>query len=344
MDNTLNNNSEAEIKFNFCCLTITDRCMFKCKMCYIWKKASCPEVHEPTIENWKHFIASFGRFTKGKSCVSFTGGEVLMSDKTLELISYATELGLDSLLNSNAYLINEDTAKRIHSAGLKKINLSLDSLNENNHDFIRGTPGSYARVMKAIEYLNKHAVNLGIHINTVIMERNLNDIVELTLWALQDKRISSIHFQAVSQPFSDIPNDLWYEQKEYSLLWPKDIKKTEFVLDELIRLKQKYEDKINNPIAQFRVFRRYYNNPQNFVKKYECHMYRDLINVSPFGDVNICNDMPPIGNIKQEGFEVENVWNSVQAEAVRESMRKCRKNCAFMVSCSYDEQEEYISQ
>jgi MoaA/NifB/PqqE/SkfB family radical SAM enzyme len=343
MNESLNNGAEGEIKFDFCCLTITDKCMFKCKMCHIWHNASSSEADEPSIENWKQFIASFVEFTKGKSFISFTGGEVLMSDKTLELISFATELGADTLLNSNAYLINEDMATRIHNAGLKKINLSLDSFNEENHDFIRGTSGSYARVMKAIEYLHRHAVYLGIHINTVIMESNLDHIIPLTLWALEDVRLSSIHFQAVSQPFSDIPNELWYEQKEARLLWPKDKGRVEYVLDELIKLKGAYAEKINNSAAQFRVFKSYFNNPLNFVKRDECHMYKDLINVSPFGDVQICNEMPVIGNIKNAGFDVEKIWYSSGARAVRDSMRRCRKNCAFMVSCSYEEEEKYIS-
>ncbi len=343
MEGAPNSEFEREIKFDFCCLTITDRCMFRCKMCHIWKTAVCPHTGEPTIENWKQFIASYRRFVKGKSCISFTGGEVLMSDKTLELISYATQLGLDTLLNSNAYLINEDMAKTIHNVGLKKINISLDSLNEDRHDFLRGTSGSYMRVMKAIEYLHRQAVNLEININTVIMESNLDDIVPLTIWAVQDERLSSIHFQAVAQPLSDIPNDLWFELKEGSLLWPKGIKKVVYVLDELIKLKQIYGDKINNHIAQFGLFKHYFNNPQNFVKEYECHMYKDLISVSPLGDVLICNDMPSIGNIKQEGFEVEQIWFSSQAKAVRDNMRKCKRNCAFVVSCSYDEQEKYLN-
>ncbi len=339
----MNDGFETDPKFDFCCLTITDRCMFKCKMCYIWKVNACSDSEEPTIDNWKQFIASFGRFVKGKSCISFTGGEVLMSDKTLELVSYATKLGLDTLLNSNAYLINEDMAKRINEAGLKKINLSLDSINENKHDFIRGTKGSYIRVMEAIEYLHTHAVNLEININTVIMESNLEDIIPLTLWVVKDERISSIHFQAVAQPFCDIPNDLWYEQKEADLLWPKDAKKTEYVMDELIKLKLIYS-KIINPGEQFKLYKAYFNNPENFVKKYECHMYNNLINVSPFGDVSICNNMPSIGNITKEGFDVEEIWHSSQAKAVRNDMRKCKKNCAFVVSCSYDDRETYVSQ
>jgi len=312
-------------------------------MCHAWKLEVPSGIEEPNLDNWKNFIVSFGRFTNGTSCLSFTGGEVLMSGKTLELISYAARLGLDTLLNSNGYLIDEDKAKQIHSSGLKKINISLDSLNEEKHDSIRGTPGSYKRVMNAIEYLHKHAKNLEVQINTVIMDSNLDDIIALTLWVVKDKRISAIHFQAVAQPFNDPPNDLWYEHKEQGgFLWPKDKAKAERVLDELIKLKEMYSDKIGNPGAQFRVFKSYFNNPRNFVKKYECHMYKEMINVSHFGDVRICNEMPIIGNIKEDGFEVEQLWCSPKAEAVKESMRKCKKNCAFMVSCSYDENEVYI--
>ncbi len=343
MRDVLNSEFEKDVKFDFCCLTITERCMFKCKMCYIWKKAPCSESQEPTIDNWKQFITSFRRFVKGRSCISFTGGEVLMSYRILDLVAYTAQLGFDTLLNSNAYLINEDMAKRIRGCGLKTINLSLDSLNENKHDFIRGTPGSYKNVMKAIEYLHQHAVNLEININTVMIESNLDDIVQLALWAVGDERIRSVHFQAVAQPFADTPDDLWYQQKEGSLLWPKETKKAEYVLDELIKLKAAYGEKINNSAAQFRIFKSYFNNPLNFVKRYECHMYNNLINVSPFGDVSICNNMPHIGNIKEEGFDVEEIWYSPQAKAVRDNMRKCRKNCVFVVSCTYEEQEEYNS-
>lgn len=339
MSDILNSEPERDVKLEFCCLAIIDKCMFKCKMCHLWKKPPTPESEFPTLDNWKQFIASFARFVKRKSCISFTGGEVLMDDKTLELISYATELGLDTLLNSNAYLINEDMAKRIHSVGLKKIIISLDSLNEYRHDFIRGIPGSYIRVMKAIEYLHKYAVSLEININTVIMEINLDDIKALALWAAKDARISSIHFQAVAQPFCDAQDDLWYEQKEGDLLWPKNIEKAGYILEELIKLKQVYMEKIINPMPQFKLFKSYFNNPRNFVKKYECHMYNNLLNVGSFGNVQICNDMPPIGNIKDEGFEIKQVWYSSQAEAVRNNMRKCQKNCAFVVSCSYDELE-----
>lgn len=342
MDEFRQRELETEQKFDFCCLIITDRCMFKCKMCHIWKYPACPDTLEPTIDNWKRFIASFASFVKRKSCISFTGGEVLMSDKTLELVSYATDLGCDTLLNSNGYLINEDMAKRIHNSGLKKINLSLDSLNESRHDFIRGVPGSYKRVMNTIEYLRKHAVNLEISIIAVIMENNLDDIVALTNWAVQDERLSSIHLQVVAQPFRDARDDSWYQGQDGDLLWPKDIRKAEYIIDELIKLKGIYADKINNSAVQFRIFKAYFNNPQNFVKRYECHMYKDLISVSPFGDVMICNDMPPIGNIKEDDFKVERAWYSTQADSVRDNMIKCQRNCAMVVSCSYKEEEEYI--
>jgi len=312
-------------------------------MCYLWKSVVCSESEEPTLDDWKRFIVSFGRFTNSKSCLTFTGGEVLMSSKTLELVSYSTGMGIDTHVNSNAYLIDEDKAKMIGDSGLKKITISLDSLNEDKHDFMRGIPGSYKRVMNAIEYLHKHAVDLYVHINTVITECNLDDIVALTLWAIKDQRISSIHFKAVAQPFDTPADDNWHEKDTYSFLWPKDKERIARLLDELIELKKMHGSKISNFSEQFRTFKSYFNNPRNFIKKYGCHMYKDLINVSQFGEVRICNEMSPIGNIKEKSFEIERLWYSAEAEVVRSDMRKCRKNCALMVSCGYDEQETYIS-
>lgn len=332
-----------DIRPVFCCLVITDKCVLKCKMCHIWKKnAAYPAVGQPGIIDWKRFIKSLRKFINGELCIIFAGGEVLISEETLELVSYATGLGFDTLINSNAYLINEALAKSINDARLRHIYISLDSLNEDTHDFLRGTKGVYARVMKAIEFLHSCAVNLRIHINTVIMEKNLDDIVDLAEWVIRDDRLSSIHFQAVTQPFGTYPERSWFEKKEYGFLWPKDKEKLKYIMDELIRLKTEHKSKIENPVSQFRIFKAYFMNPPDFVKKLGCHIYKQSINVNPFGEVYICYDMDSIGNIKEEGFDVETVWYSPKADLVKYNIKNCRKNCQAIVNYNYDEQELYI--
>ncbi len=54
--------------------------------------------------------------------------------------------------------------------------------------------------------------------------------------------------------------------------------------------------------------------------------------------------MSSIGDIKQEGFDLEKTWYSPQADLVRNNITKCQNNCQEMVNCYYDENESYISE
>lgn len=332
------------MKPEFCILGMTDKCMLKCKMCYIWREnAAHSSLGLPNIHDWKRFITSLRRFIPGDLYIHFAGGEALLNNITLELIDYTSNLGFSTLLNTNAYLINKETAKQINKARLRCIYISLDSLKEDTHDFLRGVTGVYGRLMNAIQYLHSYAPDLQIKLNAVIMEKNLDDLVDLAKWVIQDRRISAINFQAITQPLNIERDDYWYEKSEHSFLWPKDIKKVESVLDELIRLKQGNKFKIDNLASQFIIYKSYFNNPRNLIKKLGCHMYKyeHAINVSAYGQVHICFDMPSIGNIKEESFNIKKIWHSPQADLIRGDIKNCKKNCLWMVNCNYDEQELY---
>lgn len=350
MDNWRNKEYNVRNKPAFCCLVITDRCMLECKMCYKWKKtathlASC----EPGIEDWKRFIASLRRFVKGEFCINFAGGEPLISNKTLELIEYASGAGFDTLLTTNGFLIDEDMAKKINNSGLKHIFISLDSLNEATHDFIRGVRGTHQRAMKAIEYLYQHNKNLRLKIATIIMEKNLGELLSLARWVIEDERVCSINFQAITHPLGTVFDDEWYNKAEYNFLWPKDFKKVQYALGELIELKRESQ-KIDNPVSQFKIFKSYFENPREFfIKNVGCHsqIYKRSVNVNSSGQVYICFDMESIGNIKEDDFDVEKLWYSPRGDLSRNSIKNCRKNCESMVNCNYDEnyneQECYIN-
>lgn len=265
----------------------------------------------------------------------------MLNNAALDLIQYASGLGCETVLTSNGYLINETMAKRIADSGLNDICLSLDSFKEESHDFLRGVKGSFQKVSSAIEYLNRYAKNTRIKINTVIMGMNLDEIVDLAKWVINDSRVVFVNFQAITQPFYSRPDDKWYEKSEYGFLWPRDNNKVERIMDELIKLKQENMYKINNPVSQFKLYKRYFKYPQNYIKQTGCHIYKQVINVSSTGQINICHNMGPIGSIKQDGINIGELWYSSQAAAVKNNIKNCRKNCQLLLNCYYDEQELY---
>ena len=310
-------------------------------MCYKWKSdIDSRDLQEPTLEEWKVFISSLRKMIKGKFQINFAGGEPLARKETLELIRYASSQGFDTLLATNAYLIGEEIAKKIGDAGLTVANISLDSLKEERHDYIRGVKGAYRKVMHAIDLLNKYATNVKIGICTVILNENLEELNEIVRWVQTNEKLGGMGFQALTQPFSTPEDSYWYKNPEYSHLWPQDIMLVDKAMDELIELKKAGLNKLGNPLSQFYVYKAYFRNPNNFIKKQKCHIDMQAINVTPTGDIRICFYMDSIGDIKFDG--INEVWFSEKARHTREKIGGCKRNCQSMVNCNFDESQIYV--
>ena len=324
-----------------CILLLTLGCTLKCKMCNLWFNDET-KIVRPTLDEWKKFIVSLKEFSGAGLNVIFGGGEpLLFPDTLIELISFCHKHNLRTSLATSGYLINEEIAGRLVSSGLDYIALTLYSLNQDTHNFLRGMPDSYNRLMQAVKYLDSLHSKLEIAIDTVIMAPNLKEITGLAEWVRQDPRLRSIFFQALVQPFHSRPLEDWYKSQEYNFLWPKEIREVEAVIDGLIGLKSSVpggqRDKINNPVSQLKLFKSYFRNPADFVKKFNCNVTNsDAFTVSPDGSINLCPYLPGIGNIREAG--IMQILYSPEANLRRQEISLCKKNCHHIINCWYEEE------
>ncbi len=328
-------NSAGVLKPGFCCIGIVDTCMLKCKMCQKWKDdPGTKGISQPTTDQWKAFIRQLRSLVDEGFEIDFGGGEALMRQDLLELVSYAKALGFRNAIASNGYLIDEDMAKRIVDSGLDSIVLSLDSLKPEVHDNMRGRKGVAERVFKAIEYLRKYSKDIHIGICTIIMEQSLDGIIDLAEWVNTNRdRMNSILFMAPMQQ-NNTPCDLeWFKKTEYNFIWPKNNKKVQEVLDELIR-RRKLGHWIGDSILQLEAFKLYFQNPAKFVKKNPCNLDR-AVHASSIGDIYLCYRYGSLGNIKN-GDDLREVWGSQVANKIRGEVRKCGDNCHFLLNCFFE--------
>ena len=212
----------------FCDIGITENCMFKCKMCRLWQSPKNPR--ELSIEEWKEFIVSLEELGANNIRVHFAGGEPLIKEGMLDLIGFANKKGFTTVMVTNGFLINETMAGRIADSGLDVISISLDSIDETTHDFLRGTKGAYKQAIQAIDNLTKRGVK-SISILTVIMGANLHNLIELADWINKNESLSSVYFQAISQPLAMSKDQKWHEKAEFDYLWPKDKTQLDSVID-----------------------------------------------------------------------------------------------------------------
>lgn len=104
-----------------------------------------------------------------------SGGDPLTRFDLLDLVSYATNHGLNVALSPSATPLSAKTDwKRFAEAGLRRISFSLDGASRETHDRFRGVKGTWNWTMTSLE--NAHEAGLGIQINTTFSRRNLQEL------------------------------------------------------------------------------------------------------------------------------------------------------------------------
>lgn len=328
---------KEEFKLNingplFCDILISERCNLRCRKCYFWKYGINNELE---FDEYKKFIISLAGLVKIPFEINLGGGEPLLNNGILELIRLCSDQGLQPAISTNATLIDEEMAKKLSDSGLHRLGISLESLVEDTHDFITNTAGSHKRLMKGVEYLKKYWKKGDINIHTLILNQNLEQIKDLAEWVNEDVFFTGIAFQALAQPFRTDIIDSWYLDEEYGLLWPKDPGRVSSVIDMLIDYKRAGY-RIINPIAQLNVYKKYYSDPESFVRAHKCNFGDYIFNVNVLGLVHLCCFMQPIGNIKKDN--IKTIWYSDEAKQIRSAMHNCKKSCNNIVNCYFQDE------
>jgi MoaA/NifB/PqqE/SkfB family radical SAM enzyme len=151
-------------------------CNLKCEMCNHWRETRAPALK---MEKFHEAITELAEL--GCTKVHFSGGEPMLRAGVPELIAHAVGQGIRVTMTSNGTLIDKVKAKALIEAGLRGINISIDSPIRKIHEKIRGVEGSWKQTTRAVEYFRKYARKgkLTIRINTVVSRENFDSLATL---------------------------------------------------------------------------------------------------------------------------------------------------------------------
>jgi cyclic pyranopterin phosphate synthase len=158
-------------KIEYLRISLTESCNFLCRYCRdrtdlkVEKNVITPDQ----IENVVKVFSEFGLKT-----VRYTGGEPLLRTDVVEIVKRTAEYVEDVSLTTNGFFLKK-YAKPLKEAGLKRLNVSLDSLNERKFKWITG-----AELKPVLEGL-KEAQKAGfehIKINTVAVKGFTEEEIE----------------------------------------------------------------------------------------------------------------------------------------------------------------------
>jgi len=317
-------------------INVSDYCPSRCRFCYIWKRQQNPE--ELKIEDWKRFIWLIREWVERPFKISFTGGEPLLREGIVDLISFAHENDFKTYVTTSGNGLNSGKIKELSAAGLDTVCFSLETLDPQKHDNLRGVSGLFDNILNCIEQIIRADYPMKVGINTIIMRDNLEDIPKLTKWVLEDPRIEFIGYQAITQPQNSPCDKEWFKRPEFTHLWPDDHKRVESVLDEVIRTKKDKlslgRNKIGSPIAQLEAFKAYFKDPNNFVKEIKCAVYKKPVCINPYGRIEICQAAGELMNIKEDNFLAS--WDYKMRNCI-EKISKCKTPCPSLINCYFED-------
>jgi cyclic pyranopterin phosphate synthase len=163
-------------------ISITDRCDFRCLYCMAEDMTFLPRAQILTLEEIYTLAQAFAEL--GVKKIRITGGEPLVRKGALELLQ---NIGAIDSLNELVLTTNgsqlEAMAAALKQAGVKRINISLDTLDADKFKAITRT-GDLQQVLRGIQ-ASKTAGFERIKINAVILkDRNhleVNDLVQFAV-------------------------------------------------------------------------------------------------------------------------------------------------------------------
>ena len=295
---------------------VTYRCNAHCNMCDCFRDPSKPE-EEITLEDIKKLPEM--AFT------NITGGEPFIRKDIPEIVRELYKKSDRIVISTNGYFTDRIIAlcNKFPKVGIR---ISIEGLQETN-DKIRGIPDGFNRgysTLKKLVEMGHPDVGFGM----TVQDMNCEDLV----------------------PLYEISNDLGMEFATATLHNSFYFRKTDNKIDDKLHVSRNFEKLINELLkskSPKKWFRAYFNHGLvNYIygkkRLLPCDMSKNAFFIDPFCDVIPCNGMAKkavMGNMRKQNWE--DLWNSEQAEKVRECARNCDRNC-WMIGSASPAMHKYI--
>ncbi len=317
---------------SFLFIETTTECNLRCKQCHMWQTREPPGTL--STQEKIALVDDLADWSNGATVV-LTGGETMQKKEEFYAISAACRRrGLRAAANTNATLLDEPDYARLLDEGPHYLVISLDSYERDVHDYIRGVPGTFDRVIAVIERLvaQKRArggADVSICTNLIVCDLNYATLRDY-LSFVEGLGVDGVMFQPLARTFLlSTPRDGFFERH-----FPRDVAAFDGVIDELIDRRSR-DARILTAAGDLAWMKLYVRNP-DFIGEQVCGSHLRNMMVDMRGDVQLCFSMRgllgghALGNVRAASLRT--LWEGEMAARARGIMSTCRQNCG-MLNC-----------
>ncbi len=298
----------------------TYRCQMRCKMCDIWENPTDKkqEISAKELEVLPNF-----------KFVNITGGEPFVRRDLEDIVEVMMRKSARIVISTSGWHTDRiiKMAEKFPTIGIR---VSIEGLAQKNDD-LRGREGSFDRAMRLLLTLKEMGIK-DIGYGCTVSNKNSDDM----LWLYKLSRELGMEFATAA-----FHNSYYFHKDDNEITNRNEvIGNFHKLIEELL--------KENSPKSWFRAFFNLglINYIRGNPRMLSCEAGTANFFIEPYGEVYPCNGLEErywkesMGNIRTTP-DFDALWNSAQAQKVRELVRTCPKNC-WMVGTAAPVMKKYI--
>ena len=301
-------------------IILTYRCPMRCKMCNIWKNPTdkAREIKPEELECLPKL-----------KFINLTGGEPFIREDLEGIVRICYTKSPRIVISTSGWFEDRviDLAKKFPNIGIR---ISIEGLSQKN-DELRGREGGFDKGLRTLLRLKEMGLK-DIGFGCTVSNNNSSDM--LSLYQLS----KSLGMEFATAAF----HNSYYFHKDDNEITNRQQVCADF--ETLIN----WQLKESHPKSWFRAF--FNMGLINYInggkRPLPCEAGSMNFFIDPYGEVYPCNGLESkywkesMGNIRNTNDFME-IWNSQQAQKVRDMVRQCPKNC-WMVGTASPVMHRYI--
>ncbi|MBN3037898.1 MAG: radical SAM protein [Candidatus Omnitrophica bacterium] len=332
----------VQVNFSFRCNLACSMCSMREQMKFLQSQGRRTEIDSDTFRKIIKETQELG--TKS---ILFIGGEPLLRSDLFELIGYARDLGLNTVIVTNAVLLDEEKARKCIEAGVSWLSISIDAASEGIFNKIRGKD-ILQKIVNNIKTLNRLKEEKGVEFAKIgvvctIMNDNLEELLDV---AHLTKRLKAekIIFQPVvtnnaDQSCRDPDSSIFIDPSRFHIL--------DGAIDSLAAYKKSSPENFNfisNSLGHLKLIKKYLKSPLKS-NRWPCYAGYNRLQIAQDYRIYFC--IPPNKTVDASfgdvsGESLKKMWYSQEAKVRRKLIKTCNIPC--LQWCSYRDDFTVLSE
>ncbi|NLE06508.1 MAG: radical SAM protein [Crenarchaeota archaeon] len=292
---------------------ITRKCNYKCVGCNVWREQEHDELSAQEIIKGLDILKKLGIIE-----IVFSGGDPLLRKDAGEIIEYASRHFVTTVYDNGSMAGKKADSLR----NVDFVAISVDSLDSEKMDYIKGVKGSLQKAFDTIETLQKEGIKVAV--TPTISQLNLYEIVDITNYFT--KKGIPVWYCLYSYDMLPEVNQLFRIGKAKDEFLITDKEAMVKLCDDILEMKKKNK----NILVTDKLIKALRSLFSEGKRTWKCQALKDFFIIDHKGRIGGCHSNSFVGSV----FDLPKKWDSEEFNNLRKKYHECTQ-CTYLCYIFY---------